>query len=349
MRKTAVALLSAAALVSLVTLAGPAAADPPTGVTPAATDIVGVGSDTTQALFNQFSADYTGSPKLYSWDATGTSPITTKTGATSLNPRPNGSGAGVTALQNTTKTTVDFARSSGGPAAGQLATDDFIAFAKDAVSWAAQSGGNAPANLSTADLKGIYNCTITNWNQITDEAGYTGPNATIKPFLPQSGSGTRSFFMSVLGLSNADPQPSCVNTTVQENEGSNLLLHDNNAVVPYSVAHYIGQVYNGHGSGNDVQGPLTIRNIGGTSQTPILVPVDATTHTITSSFATSAYGRSVYNVVRNSDWTAGDAHATALKAIFSSTGWICKNATAQADLKSYGFLPLALCGAITHP
>lgn len=61
---------------------------------------MGVGSDTTQAVLNQFSTDYNAFlgasstlPRLYSWDATGTSPIVTKTGATTPFNRPNGSSA----------------------------------------------------------------------------------------------------------------------------------------------------------------------------------------------------------------------------------------------------------------
>ena len=341
MRKTAVAkLVSAVALTAAaVTLAaGPALADPPAGTTPAATDIVGVGSDTVQAVFNQFSADYTGTPKLYSWDATGTSPITTKTGATSI-PRPNGSGAGIAALESSTKTTVDFARSSSALPAGAPTNDWYIPFAKDAVSWAANTGGNAPTNLTTADLTGIFStCTITKWSQITDIPGYSGPATTIKAYLPQLSSGTRSFFLGVVGAAGTCVQP----TLVEENEGSDPVLTDANAIMPYSVAHYIGQVYGGHGSGSDVQGPMTVRSING------IAPIDATTHVITTPFSTSAFGRNVYVVVRGTDWNAGDAHATALKGLFSTTGWICTNATAQADLVSYGFLHLATCGIPQH-
>jgi ABC-type phosphate transport system substrate-binding protein len=344
MRKTALTkIVSAAALAAAaVTLAaGPALADPPAGTTPAATSIVGVGSDTIQAVFNKFSTDYTGTPKLYSWDATGTSPITTKTGATSIT-RPNGSGAGITALQSTTSSTVDYARSSRGLATTDPTNDWFIPFAKDAVSWAAEAtGGDAPANLTTADLTAIYgSCTITKWSQITDIPGYTGSTNTIKAYLPQTSSGTRSFFLSAIGVTTPG---SCVQTTtVEENQGSDPLLQTADSIVPYSVAHYIGQVYGGHGSGTDVQGPLTVRQIDG------ITPIDATTHVITSAFSTSHFGRNVYVVVRGTDWNAGDAHATALKALFGATGWICTNTTAQADLTSYGFLHLAACGIPQH-
>ena len=342
MRKTTAAKLvtAAAAAASVVSLAaGPALADPPSGTTPAATDIVGVGSDTVQALFNQFSTDYTATPKLYSWDATGSTPITTKTGATSI-ARPNGSGAGITALGSTTSATVDFARSSRGPQTGDPTTDDFIAYARDAVSWAAQSGGDAPANLTKADLQNIYSCTYTKWNQITDISGYTGSANTIKPFLPQSGSGTRSFFLSAAGITTIG---GCVNQTVEENEGTNTLLANADSLVPYSVGHYIGQVYFGHTTTTtDAPGALTVRNLDG------IVPIDTTNKVISTAYAGSSYARVLYNVVRAGDWTAGNAHAAALQAIFSSTGWICKNATAQADLKSYGFLNYGFCGAISH-
>ncbi|MBF9070020.1 substrate-binding domain-containing protein [Streptacidiphilus sp. NEAU-YB345] len=324
----------AAAVATLA--AGPALADPPSGVTPAATDIVGVGSDTTQALFNQLSADYTGTPKLYSWDATGSSPITPKSGASSI-ARPNGSSAGITALSTTTSSTLDYSRSSRPAGSSDPTGLTFIAYAKDAVSYAADANGDAPANLTTADLKNIYTCTDTKWNQITDISGYTGSANTIQAFLPQVGSGTRAFFESVLGLTDAQIG-SCVNSTVEENEGTNALLQTADAIVPYSVGHYIGQVYFGHTTSTDAPGPLTVRETNG------VVPIDTVNHVITSAYAATSYARNLYTVVRTADWNAGNAHATALKGLFSSTGWVCKNSTAQADVKSFGFLLLGLCG-----
>src|SRR5215467_16178822 len=69
-------LLAATAAAGATTLlvAGPAMADPPPGVTPRASDVVGVGSATTQFLVDQLSTDYnnqhkTATTKLYSWDA----------------------------------------------------------------------------------------------------------------------------------------------------------------------------------------------------------------------------------------------------------------------------------------
>ncbi|WP_035799177.1 PstS family phosphate ABC transporter substrate-binding protein [Kitasatospora mediocidica] len=346
MRHTAAKLFATLAIAtSLATVAaGQASADPT--VTPAAQDIVGVGSDTTQAVFNQFSADYNATipsttPHLYSWDATGTSPITTKTGATSI-ARPNGSSAGVAALNANTSSTVDFARSSRAPQTGDLSTDIFVAFAKDGVSWAGNSTGNAPANLSTADLAGIYTCSITNWNQITDVTGYTGPNATIKAYLPQLSSGTRAFFLKAIGGGTTVTPGACVQAyTPEENEGTDAVFTDANVIYPYSAAHYIGQVYGGHTTTTDAPGSLSIRSV------DTISPISAT-NTLNPSFTSTNYGRNVYNVVRNAEWTGTDSHAAALKAIFGSTGWICKSGA--ADIKSYGFLPLPLgaCGSTTH-
>ncbi|MGW3073702.1 MULTISPECIES: PstS family phosphate ABC transporter substrate-binding protein [unclassified Kitasatospora] len=348
MRKTAAKLLTVAALAtSVATVAGgTAVADPAAGVTPRAIDFVGVGSDTTQALLNQLATDYNASltsstaPRVYSWDAIPTGTITTKTGATAIT-RPNGSGAGINALNANTNATVDFARSSRGPVATDPTTDNFVALAKDAVAWAAKSGGNAPANLTTANLKDIYTCTVTKWNQINASL----PNATIKPFLPQTGSGTRSFFLTAIngGVTALTPG-ACVNSSVQENQGSDALLNDVNAVVPYSVAHYIGQVYFGKGSGADVQGPLTIRNIDGV----VGGPVDTTNKVINSNYADTLYGRVVYNVFRKDDWAPAvdTTRAATLRGIFGDGGWFCTNGT--ADIKSFGFLPLDFgCGSVT--
>jgi ABC-type phosphate transport system substrate-binding protein len=350
MRHTAAKLFATLAIAtSMATVAaGSALADP--SVTPASQDIVGTGSDTTQAVLNQFSTDYnasltaagdTTSPRLYSWDATGSSSITPKSGASSIT-RPNGSGAGVSALNGNTKTTVDFARSSRGPQTGDLTSDDFVSFAKDGVAWAAKSGGNAPANLTTADLKAIYTCTKTNWNQITDISGYTGPNATIKAYLPQVNSGTRAFFLKAVGGGTSITPGSCVQSyTPEENEGTDSVFTDVNAVTPYSAAHYIGQL-NGHTTTTDNTGSLTLRSVDGIN--PIA------SGALNSSFTSTAYGRVVYNVFRDAEWNGTGTQADAIQNIFGPLGWICTDSTAASDIASYGFqvLDFGACGNVTH-
>src|SRR5215831_4264223 len=162
-------------------MATPALADPPPGVTPALTDVVGVGSDTIQNVFDQFSHDFNATHatgKLFSWDALNPTngamgdPIQLKASvptSTCNIPRPDGSSAGITALENTMSSgghpCIDFARSSRARSGTDPTTISFINLAGDAVTAAIQPGTHAPlTKLTTAVLTGIYNCTITKWN-----------------------------------------------------------------------------------------------------------------------------------------------------------------------------------------
>ncbi|GAA1391852.1 hypothetical protein GCM10009639_22330 [Kitasatospora putterlickiae] len=343
MRTTMGKPLAVAALAgSLVGLTGGAAlADPP--VVPNPGDIVGVGSQTTAPLFNQLSADYnaaltaagdTTSPRLYSFDATGPTPIVLKAGTGSV-ARPTGTGIGQTYL-HAVPSSVDFVRMDRGRLPSDLPTDTFVALAKDAASWAAKSGGHAPANLTTAQLKDIYTCVRTNWQQIDPSL----PNATIKPFLPQPGSGLRDFFLKALGGGTPIIPGACVTSGVEDNQGTDPVLNDADALVPYSVGHYVGQAYFGRSTGSDAPGSLTVRGING------IAAVNTVSQTINAPFAATVYGRVLHDLVRGADWTATDAHGAALRNIFGTSGWICRNTTALADIKSHGFLPLpaGACG-----
>src|SRR5487761_298472 len=386
MRMLSKLLAGSAAAATLVALAaGPALADPPTGVTPKATDVVGVGSDTTEYIIDQLSHDYNGShsgTKLYSWDATNPTtgavgdPIVTKAGCASI-PRPDGSSAGITALEANTADgsgfCIDYARSSRARAStdppyatGGIA---FTALAGDAVTYATRSaasgGTNAPANLTQKQLVGIYECTITNWSKVG------GKSAPILPFLPQSGSGTRAFFLTALGGGVTPINPgSCVNSTVQENEGIDPQLNSPNAIAPFSVAKYIAETYHsaaclnsgctpvsgvvcnpGAGQnlyGCDEHGVLTLDKINNTAPTkPFPLPAPPATVTIISKF-TLLFQRTVYDVVRY-DATTTDHIPAYLEKFFaastaSTKGWACSSTKAKTDIKNYGFLPIANCG-----
>ncbi len=91
---------------------------------------------------------------------------------------------------------LDIARSSSYGSASPAATKgQYFAFALDAVSWASPST-LAPSTLTLTQLSKIYDCTYTNWSQV---GGTDGP---IQRYLPQSGSGTRDYFVTdLLGLS----------------------------------------------------------------------------------------------------------------------------------------------------
>jgi ABC-type phosphate transport system substrate-binding protein len=360
-----------AAAVALTTV--PAAADPPGGDAPGPTAIVGVGSNTIESVFDQFAHDYDsthkGALQLYSWDAENPSTgalnqlISFKKGCVA-EPRPNGSGAGITALSTNEGGSVsghpcvDFARSSSARsttspayAPGGVA---FVALAGDAVTYATVSGSDAPGNLSTAQLNEIYSCTVTNWGQVG------GKNAPILAYLPQTSSGTRSFFLKAIGVSSPGACVSDENNLMQENQGTNPLLHSPDAIFPYSVGKYIAQVYHSaaclnssctavggaicrpHGSQNtfgcDNRGSLVLRDINGTAPT-----VGSGTSTAINTAFSSAFVRTLYEVVRYSAATADHIPAY-LEPLFSASGWVCTSPTAKQDLVNYGFILLPSCG-----
>jgi ABC-type phosphate transport system substrate-binding protein len=345
----------------------PAMADPINGngkpVEPKATDIVTVGAQTDQDLFSQLSVDYNKAfPKrahFYSWNALNTKGIDdnikTKQGAASI-VRPNGSGAGVSALILNGKAGKNFAidaartsspRSSSNPpkAKGGVV---FVALAKDAVTYATNSKTNAPSNLTTADLAKIYNCTATTWNEV----GGTS-HATIDAQLPQTSSGTRKFFLAEIGVTAPG---SCVNSAKgenlnnypEENEGTNAFLKGPNVIYPFSVGSWIEQVDHSTGKNKnrftvDQHGTLIVRDLNGTAPT-----VGKGVKTTINTRFTPDFIRTLYDVVR---WAKTSDNIPAyLEPIFASAhaktpGWICSSKTAKQDILNYGFLNTPFCGA----
>jgi ABC-type phosphate transport system substrate-binding protein len=200
-------LLAAGAMVAAGTvLAGPALADPISahgkGVVPQRYDIVGVGADTDDTLFDQLAFDYdtthkthnANHPYIYSFDATPpnhplqtTSLVQTKKGCAKVQ-RPDGTGAGITQFEVPAKTgkyhCIDFARASSlRPSTDPLnlgpGGDIYVALAEDAEVYAINKGGNAPTNLTTADLQAIYSCKVSTWGQIPG----TSPSIASQPIV----------------------------------------------------------------------------------------------------------------------------------------------------------------------
>ncbi len=278
-------LAAGAVLAGTALTAGSALADPVGSngkpVVPKYYDIVAVGADTDDTLFDQLAYDYDTShkthnathPYIYSWDATPpnnplnlTSTITPKQGCDVVN-RPDGSGAGLTTWEadfgdktgpkGNKHPCIDFVRSAqyrsssdhlGSGKGGDL----YVRLAEDAETYAVNKGGNAPTNLTTADLKAIYSCTATTWGQV----GVTGAAASqpIVALLPPTTAGVTKFWLTALGLS-ATPA-ACLNedasVTVQQNEGIEPVFYTTvngkkvpnpNVIVPVSIGKYIAQKY----------------------------------------------------------------------------------------------------------
>ena len=139
---------------------------------------------------------------------------------------PNGSSNGRNALKASVQNgdgCIDIARSSGPPRAigTDLATFEYYTYALDALGWATDSS-KAPSNLTLTQLRSIYNCTFTNWNQVGGSAG------VIERYMPQSGSGTYQFFRDdVLGFDPASfSGPSCPAIQfAQENSGQQISVN----------------------------------------------------------------------------------------------------------------------------
>jgi ABC-type phosphate transport system substrate-binding protein len=384
MRLASKLLAGCAALVLMALPAGQVLADPPAGITPRGSDVVGVGSDTIGYLLDQLSQDYNEShPKsaslLYSWDAT--NPVSGKAGDLIVSKegckavaRPDGSLAGVSALRAgildpsaRQDHCVDFAGSSSAPAGTRPPCSVqhicYLPLAKDAITWASRSaasgGTDAPASLTLSQLRSIYSCTTTNWAKV---GGHPGQ---IKPFLPQTSSGTRIFWLSALGLTAPGSCVSDENNTLQDNQGLSPALDSAQAIVPYSVAAFLAQVYrDAHctrssctGSpackptaaqnvfGCDEHGVLRINEISGSPPTlPWPLPKSKCKPcTINPQFIPTMQ-RLVYIAVRRT--STADHIPAYLEPFFGSSkgkkpGWICTKPQAKVDIAAYGFLTLS--------
>jgi ABC-type phosphate transport system substrate-binding protein len=385
-----IAVVAAAAATALSVGLGPAFADPPKGVTPGIDSVVGVGSQTTQGVLDAISTAYNATkPKnfLFSWDAinpttgaTGDTIVTKGTSSTDTTcaiARPDGSGAGVTAL-STTKTDdgqpcINYARASSPPSATSPAGFVWVGFAKDAVSWITTTHATGtPKSLTAAQLNKVYSANTGHCLTWKDVGGTS--TAAIVPALPQTSSGTRTFFLNAIGVTtpgtctvNGEINiPSDPNNPVllEENTGVSVggtsssaetgneyfFAHNANALFPYSAADWIAQAAapagGGHTTASFGHGILgTVGAISGVSPIKTGTP-DTIAPGFTTGTATEVFTRVVYNVVPNVGTTSAPAIATGpITTIFGPKGVVCSDTTI---IKSWGFLPIgSLCGFLT--
>jgi phosphate transport system substrate-binding protein len=314
-------------------LAGPANADP-------GTSFVAVGSDTVQDVENQFATDF-GNGAIGSWDAVNPATPTATHDEINPKPgcsmsRPNGSGEGVNALRKSINpaTTaaqladppepgcVDIARSSSAPGANQSNTGAlvYIPFALDAVATATGPatavGGAKATNIKNADsfsvgtltapgdlIKLYRDCaTVTVGTTVYNPNTAAAGQQQINLYVPQAGSGTRSFWATTLGF-NPTTLPACVHdhsvvdgSAVEEHDGT-VYANDPNGFGPFSIAQFIAQG-NGH---NDRRHNAAIHSLEKTPSTAAIAPE-------VGGALNTAYPvtREVYNVVQDSRVTPGN-------------------------------------------
>jgi ABC-type phosphate transport system substrate-binding protein len=283
---------------------------------------------------------------LGNFDAFGSAAIQTKPAGAFFG-RPAGSGAGVTALRASITGAnysgnpavparqilgqVDIARSSSGPggnanANGLLA---YVPYGRDAIGFAYKGGDSSWANLTAAQLKAIYECTTT-----------TVGGVTVKPRIPQSGSGTRSFFLGAIGNPTLGSCVSDATGTTPENDASVLGA---NELIPFSVANWVSQANGATGInttttsgvafGSAVSGQAAF-----TGTAPNLVPNS-------SYYSDATFGRDTYLVVEYARITPSDAKYDASLANLvnpgvnnSLTSFGSLSSSVGAVKKKFGFL-----------
>ncbi|WP_079125293.1 substrate-binding domain-containing protein [Streptomyces lushanensis] len=312
-----------ATVLGLSLLTAPASADP----VPASDyrQLVGVGSDTTQDIGNALGltfADSNGpsSRLIASYDAVGTTPIKTRVLGCVI-ARPNGSSPGIDALRNAISAStgcIDFARSSRGPVDLSTTRLTWIPFAKDAVTAVVRSDSplNDAVGFNTGQLRTIYSCAKTTHNGVA-----------LTPLLPHPGSGTRTFFLDKIGLTEAQVG-ACVNGTVQPNDG--LALDTAGDIAPYSVAQYIAQTSD---VATDRHGDTVLTRVDG------VTPRNAS-GTLNVNFP---YNRDVYNVVPTAKLNGGPTPDTDLISTFQGT--VSRVCTQANLIAAYGFGTLGnACG-----
>jgi ABC-type phosphate transport system substrate-binding protein len=361
-------LASIAALGTIVGLAAPAGAGP-TVLTGAKHSVAAAGSDTSYWMMNLISPSYnvnttknldgdyvTQIPPVNTApfpagtfvpaDAVAASALWDSSVAGQPPTPPDGSSAGITALNNDTLGNIDFARSSRGPNAGETPALRFWAYALGAADYVTFPGTHAPAaGLTQQQLINIYTCSpsthlpiISNWSQVGGTAG------VIKKYQPQAGSGTRSFVVSKL-LNGNDIDANCdashKSVELQEHDARGVTaVSKPNAIYVFDWGRYRAQ---GTGIEANLRNGATLGKLGTTTanrQAPSATTVNATA----SRFLGTRY---IFNVVRAAAHPAG--YATQLAdvekligvrpAASGGAGYICSG-LAATQITLAGFVPL---------
>lgn len=304
-----------------------ASADPATD--PGADVLVFTGSDTIQDVVGGFAADYPS--YLASFEATGLPEDVVLRAGENAVLRPNGSTNGLRSLRAAAEPgsytwdgqniadQVDIARSSSGFNLTTPSDLAYVPFALDAVTYATASTALVPTDIplgsgigqDTDDdlipdltLRNIWGydngdlSTITLEDEFGDlyTVGVQGSGADIVPFVPQEGSGTRSFWQSTIGsFSLLTSQTFTYSATETECETENPIVvigsttypswasgictvaaqeHNGkataevaNAAVPFSIAQHIAQTNSSTTGVVDRRSGAVLRQVNGVAPT----------------------------------------------------------------------------------
>lgn len=259
---------------------------------------------------------------------------------------PNGSSAGITALNNDTTGNIAAARSSRGPNAGETGTKNFWAYALGALDYVTFPNSDAPAKgLTQAQLISIYTCNpathqpfFSDWSQVGGKPG------GIVRYAPQAGSGTLSFFQTKMlngGTVDSNCDSSHLATRLEEHDArgvSNVTFQ--NAIYMYDWARFRAQ------KGNFEQNLTNGAVLGsyGTTSASIKGPSTSNVNETKGRYDATRY---VYNVVRKTPHPASNKFqlndVTRMIGVRTASNggpqYICSG-KAAADITKAGFVPL---------
>lgn len=288
-----------------------------------------------------------------------------QTGSASVAIAPNDLGAARAAVSPKTEDVaglVDFARSSSGPSG---AVNDgvltYIPFAIDAMTYATAPNSKIPnnlpvgssANTSEASLYNIY------WGNldyvVTSDADGSfvrlqkgnsvsvGETAhLIKAYIPQAGSGTRSFWIGKFGITETNITNNATaaiatygdNLSVQEHDGS-ALVNDPYALVGFSISQWVAQT-NGVAVNRLKGAVLNNMTVSSTQQTPTSTTVEGGKTVYATNASWTAITRTVYNIVPTA--LANAAGDNYVKTVFVGDDSLVCQAKSAIQLFGYGLL-----------
>lgn len=285
-------------------------------------------------------------------------------GTKSIAIAPNADGTSREAVTVTTTDLVgkiDFARSSSGPSGARAdGVVTYIPFAIDAMTYAVAPNSKIPAdiplgtsgNTTEVSLMNIYKGNIT--RVITNNGTFVklaGPDYVleageasnfINAYVPQAGSGTRSFWIGQVGIT--DTQIAAGTTaakdvftsgatqkSVQEHDGS-AVANDPYGLVGFSISQFVAQT--NRVAPSRLNGAV-LRSIGGVEPTV----AGATAGTIATNPAWASIKRTVYNIVPTA--LANATGSNKIKTAFvGENSLVCQ---AKAVIQKYGY------GLLSYP
>jgi len=272
---------------------------------------------------------------------------------------------------------VHFGRTSSGPSAGEasaIGTIAYVPFAYDAMTVAVSPTTEIPAltfgtsSVNTAvggvtgkvesTLYAIYNCKATKVVNPASGANFLADSTysaagddvvtDLKAYIPQSGSGTRSYWIGKFGVTEANitagaANASCLEDTivggadagtgVQEHNGL-AVGTDDYAITPFSIPQFVAQSNEVDGVTDRVNGAV-LHAIGGVNPTTGSAPSLALNTNWTTDSATSTLARMMYNMVPSRE--LDDPDSVTHLVFNGQDSLICQE---SETISTYGFAPL---------